>query len=218
MAAPAAKPVLQQAIITVNAISENAYKVKQTFTITNPDKIAKGVVENTLAKLQGAQVTELTISANGAKANPKLTEGSYLTKIAFPLPADVTGKFTYEVSYSVKIPQGTFSVPLVVPMYATSGKAEVVKVDFTAPAGNYIHEDSFPIIKNLPADNKLSATMANIPSHLRYSFGKQPSSMLNEYNLISVTVFLVLMLIIVRWFLAERKKVQIQMQRQGGGV
>lgn len=217
MAAPAAKPVLQQAAIEVVTSDGNSYKVNQAITVANAGSIAKGMVQNVLAILPGAKVSDLTISVNGKKVDAKLTAGDYLTKVAFPLPAGTTDKLTYNVAYSVKQETGKFSVPLLVPLYASTGKEEVVKVDFTAPAGNYIHENSFPIITRLPTDNKLSTTMANIPSQLRYSFGKQPSSIFNLYNVISTSVFLFLMLVLVKWFMLEQQKGKARMQKQGGG-
>lgn len=218
MAAPPAKPVLQQAAIEVVTNDGTSYKVNQTITVANAGSIAKGIVENALTTLPGTQVSDLTIAVNGTKVDAKLTAGNYLTKIAFPLPAGAAEKVTYTAAYTVKQQADGFSIPLLVPLYASTGKEEVVKVNFTAPAGNYIHEDSFPIIKKMPADNRLSTTMANIPSHLRYSFGKQPSSILNTYNLISFGVFLALMLIIMKWLMAEQQKSKARMQRQGGGL
>lgn len=206
LAAPAVKPVLEKADVEITAQDQSTFKVKQILHLENAQGVKDNMVENLLSKPDGVVVSDFAVTIDGKKVAVTEDEKTYLNKISFALPAGTTEKVTYEVSYLVKLDKDVFTIPMFVPVYPTKGRGEIINMKFTAPEGNYIHDNSFPIISSLPSDNKYATVMNNLPSHVQYVYGPQPSPFVNTYNIISIIVFIILLSLIYWGFKNERAK------------
>ncbi len=198
-------PILKQADITIMSEKNGFYKVKEDIQIIKADLIKNGQVEHTLSKINNGKPSNLTITVGGKKVQYNLVEGKALSRLSFTMP-EKAKELIYTIKYDLQLPAGIHTSALAVPAYPSSGKENNVTIDFTAPKGNFIHENSFPILPNPPTDNHVTSHLANIPSHVNYAYDLRPSSMFNSYNMISCAVFIVLVAIVAKWIMTEMRK------------
>lgn len=196
------KPTLAAAKVEVTTAGGGIYKVKQELTIVGAAAIKDGKVELLFSKINNAQVDSLVIKTNEKILQVSSTTGSVLDKLYFNLPAGTTNQFVYQIEYRVTLPKDVFTVPLIVPNYATTGKELCVVIDYIGPKGTFIQENSFPEVHS-PKGHSIESVLANLPSHVSYVYADSPSSFFNSYNMISVVVFFILVIIIAKWIRTE---------------
>lgn len=199
-AAPA-KPTLVKAKIEVTTNGSGIYTVKQQLSIDGASGIKDGKVEHLLSKINNAQIDSLRITTGNTPVTVERKVGTVLDKLYFDIAAGVD-KLEYKVEYGVTLAKDVFTVPLLVPNYATTGKELCVVIDYVGPRGTFVQENSFPEVHS-PKGNSIESALANIPSHVSYVYADSPSSFFNPYNMISVAVFCVLVAIIVKWIRTE---------------
>ncbi|MCP8615704.1 hypothetical protein [Salirhabdus salicampi] len=195
-------PLLDQADITITVTDDNGYYVEEVITISNSSSL-DGVINHSL--VDADMVSDLTFTANGEALDYQLNEGEVLDKLEVTVADVSTDNLQYVIGYSVHSSEGEFKTPIVVPMYPTAGESAVVNVNFVAPEGNYIHKNSFPV-QNETAEGEVTNHLINVPSHVNYIYGPEPTPLFNSYSVISGIIFVVLVGILVSWFRAERKK------------
>lgn len=197
------QPMLNEAKIDIQAESESHYTVKETITLSLADL---STIENTITRLSKAEIENLTITSNGQTLKSSRKEDGVITR-HFIEPPSTDESLTYVVEYRVKTEGNSHQVPLLVPMYPTSGKENAVSIQFTSPEGTHIYKDSFPVVLQ-NTGNEVTSHLLNVPSHVNYKFGHDRTNPLNVHNVISGLVLLILAAIIVIWFLAERRNMK----------
>ena len=200
-AAVTVKPTLSSAKIDVKTNGDGVYTVKQNISIIGARGIKDGKVELLIGKINGIKMDNLTIKVGDKTIPANIQTATALDKLHFQMPTD-SEQLNYIAEYSVIVPQDTFTVPLLLPLYPSTGKELCVVIDYIGPTGTFIQENSFPEIHS-PKGNSIETTLANIPSHVSYVYSSSPSSFFNSYNMISIGVFIVLVLIIVKWIRTE---------------
>lgn len=199
--AVAVKPTLSSAKIDIKTNGDGVYTVRQNVNIIGARGIKDGKVELLIAKINGIKMDKLTIKVESKTIPVNIQTATALDKIHFQMPT-ASEQLNYIAEYSVTVPKDLFTVPLLLPLYPSTGKELCVVIDYVGPQGTFIQENSFPEIHS-PKGNSIESALANIPSHVSYVYSSSPSSFFNSYNMISVAVFIVLMLIIVKWIRTE---------------
>ncbi|WP_209123481.1 hypothetical protein [Alkalihalobacillus sp. BA299] len=204
LAAESSKPILNSADVTIEAVSETQFEVKEVIHVANP---GNEKLQHTFSKKDRVVVNDLTFESNGEVLEVETNSGEFLDKIALPVPEQSVDALTYTITYSVNRPDGSYYTPLVVPLYASEGEKNVVTIKFTAPEGQFIHKGSFPIVYNVEG-NTVENHLLNMPSHVNYKYGSSPTALFNSHNVASALIFILLVSVISVWFRAERKNVQ----------
>jgi hypothetical protein len=196
--------MLKTADIQIKSSTGKTYQIVESVTLTNAENIQEGVISHTFSNLEGNKLGNLVVTSGGQELESEWEEGDALSKLKVNLPDNASSEFTYEIQYQLKLQEGSYTTPLFVPMYPTAGNENVVHINFTAPEGEQIHKNSFPVIID-EVENEVESSIMNIPSHVKYVYGAGVSS-LNVFNIVSWGVILALFVIIATWFTAEINK------------
>lgn len=201
-AAPQPAPILTKAQIDVIENADLTTHVSSAISLADAQLIKNGKLEFTVSRINDTDIQDLAITVNGQKAVAAVSKGKALTRVAVPYEnsgnnVEVTAKYT------VPMQKDKYEVPMLVPIYPSLGRESVVTINITAPEGTYIHSNCFPVVPHMQEGNREVVPTANIPSHVKFEFSKEPEGLFNEFSTISYAVFLALVAIVVKWVHSE---------------
>src|SRR5699024_6349947 len=110
------------------------------------------------------------------------------------IPDNQDSDFSYQISYKTHLEPDEFTTPLFVPEFSSMGEENVVNINFKAPEGMIIQQNSFPIIKG-ETGNQDATYLMNLPSHVKYVIDTD-KNVFNSFNLIGWGTLVVFGLIV----------------------
>lgn len=197
----AGSTMLKGADISVDSSSSTEYTIHENVTLTNIESSMDGTISHTFSNLKNNEISNLEVTSDGQTLIYEWDKGETLNKLNVEVPKEAAGDFTYSLQYNLVLKPNSFTTQLFVPMYPAAGTNNVVHLEFSAPEGEVIQKNSFPVLTK-EVGNEVENDMMNIPSHVKYVYG-ETSNPLNAFNLISRGVIAALIAIIVLWFRAE---------------
>ncbi|NQD65435.1 hypothetical protein HP456_05820 [Bacillus haikouensis] len=203
-ASAAGSTMLKEADISVESSIDSQYKLEEKVTLTHIEESEDGMITHTFSHLKNSEIRDLEVTTDGQALQHEWEKGKTLHKLHVQVPEEAAGEFTYTLSYELNLEEDSFATSLFVPMYPAGGTNNVVHIKFSAPEGEVIHKNSFPVLTK-ETGNEVETGMMNIPSHVKYVYG-ETADPFNVFNLISWGVVAVLIAIIVLWFRAELNK------------
>lgn len=210
---PSVKTV-DKADISITSDGKGHYDIKQTLTIIGEGPFVGNEIEHTFATINGLKPVNFKVVFDGREQEYRPEEAKSLTRYFVTVPEGHSGTINYEISYSLSVSEGTFTTPLFVPMYSTSGTDNVVKIEFKTTDENIVQRNSFPVLKKAE-DNHVTSYLMNIPSHVNYIYGTT-GNIFNSHNLYSWGAILVLLGIVVYWIRFELKSQNVANKADNG--
>lgn len=199
------QPFLESAVIEATVNEDHVAYVHEKLRLSQTNLIQTGKIGFTLSRINDIDVKDLKIKLNGKETSVEKTSGKALSKLSIPYDG-TESSIDVEVIYFVPMRDGKFEIPMIVPVYASLGKESVVNITFTSPKDTYIYSNSFPVVPHMIEGNTETVPCANIPSHIKFEYGKEKEGFFNEFSVISYIVFLALVAIIVKWVHSEIQK------------
>lgn len=170
-------PALREASVRVSP-GQGGTEVTERLAVTGAGGES---IDHVLARFGSAEVEDLTVRSGNREPEVSREPGELVENISIPVPANTTGGFEYEVSYTYSAGTEAGRVPLVVPTAPTTGDAAVVTVDLTLPQGRYLG-DSFPVMESSGEGGVSGARMTSFPGFVSYEVGTSPVGILTAAN------------------------------------
>jgi hypothetical protein len=200
-ASVAGSTALKEADITVETSTASHYRLAEEVTLANVEASVNGVITHTFSNIKTSEIRDLVVTSDGQALQHEWEKGETLHKLHVQVPQDAAGDFSYTLAYELTLEEDSFATPLFVPMYPAGGTNNVVHLEFSAPEGEVIHKNSFPVLTR-ESGNEVETEMMNIPSRVKYVYG-ETANPFNVFNLFSWGVIAALISIIILWFRAE---------------
>ncbi|MCC3356136.1 hypothetical protein [Bacillus sp. REN16] len=194
------EPTVDKATIDIQTNDEN-YHVNETITLKGLEGVTDGRVEHFVRKT--GLIKNIKITSENQEIPLEVTEGDELDRYFVQIPASNSEMMEYTIEYEVVRVENEFEVPLFVPAYKSQND-RAVHVTFTAPEGNVVQKNSFPVVLE-SGHNQIEKDMTNIPVYAKYVFYEKNNSW-NSFTIISVISILSILLLLAVWAISEKRK------------
>lgn len=197
------KPYLSQVEVDIIANENHEYIVSQDITISDIELLEGNEIEHTQSHINQVEINNLSFYAENQELNYTESESDSLTRLNVEVPEGHEGDFNYQVSYEAQLSSSEFTVPLFVPEFASLGEGNIVEINYEAPEGKVIQDNSFPVVKGDVGSTDTSYLM-NLPSHVKY-VTDDSKNYFNSFNLVGWGSLITFLIIVFVWVRSERK-------------